>query len=194
MPKIYHLRLVGGDSINVPESEYRHIESDIMSKSDRMVRASGTAFSARDVKRVTSSFEVEVPNNWQEEHPEITDEMRSNNLRRMRWVRNYIFNKNRTDSSIPDDEKEGYKKFVSWYESDTQKARRAKKGEFRKEFFDVYFETHEETEASYQAWLTATIPEADPREYNRDKLTPVALGTREVTKATKIFDDKQQSA
>lgn len=175
--KTYHLRITGNEIVDINEDEYRLIEHDILARADKMIQAGGVVFSARDVRRVRSSWHTDVPDNYQQVVPEITDEMRTRNLRRMRWVKVYL--SWQPFETLPPEERDGYQRFVDWYQSEAQIAKRAHRKAFRKEFFDVELRDVTEFDACFASWSAATDDQADPRAYHRSNHTPQALGLRD---------------
>lgn len=178
MAKTYHLKITGGDTVDVPENEFRLIEEAVYNKREGMVKVGDMMFSPRDVRRVTSSYDTATPT-FYEDRPEVSDEQRRKNVRRLRWLRTYFFQRYNVINNIPREEWGEYRQFVKWYQSAIQGERREKKQAFRKEFFDVAFQNSEEFDACFKSWLKATDPQVDPREYRRDDHTPNALGFRD---------------
>ncbi|MGI8635211.1 MAG: hypothetical protein ACR2KZ_07390 [Segetibacter sp.] len=189
MAKTYHIKLTGSQAIDVPESDYRLIENDIYQRADKMIRAAGVMFSARDVRRVSSSYEYDQMLDFTASVPEISDEQQAINLRRMRWLRARFFPYHSKAKPILADEQAGYDKWVAWYAEEPQVQRRAKRQAFHHEYFDTYFVDANEVDACFQSWLKATDPHVDPRSYHRENHTPQALGfrTSDIQKARDLF-------
>lgn len=176
MPSEFTLRIRGFDEFTISEQKYRAIENDLMQRRDILLRAGDYVFNARNFISSRKRWIPEKPTNI--DIPEISEEQRQLNLRRLRWSKRYILHKRKDTAGLPEEEWEGFRQWVAWYESPEQRDRRTKRKAFRKEFFDVHFASHEEEDACFTSWSKATAPEADPRMYFRQDHTPEALGLR----------------
>lgn len=173
----YRLKFRGKDEpdVFVPAAlvEAQRLQDKFM-KSDEVFQWDGSIFRLSDIKRVTKEWVIDYKSE-PEQHVELSDEERLNSARRLRWIRTYILVHKKAKSledrlqlakqALPEDEHEGYEKFVRWYHSPEQTERRELRDEFRRTHFDIFFPTHEAFDRAFQKWLEAR---------NQPSLVPIA--------------------
>ena len=150
------------DPISMPEAVYDTYRDAILSKEDTLIEHRDVTFNPKDIRYVKR---VETyPDVPQHDYPEISEEKRQENLRRLAVLRELFFSGRRPR---PED-------WVNPYSDRRSVMTREELRAFDKEFFDVLFETHEEREKASAVWLSFHRGQRDPRDYDRTSIASLA--------------------
>lgn len=188
MAKEFTIKIRGMEPFTVSEDIFRTVQEDLEDRRDVMIKIAGRMFNAKNFEHLRSQTISEAPPGWEEAHPEITDEMRAQNIKRLEVIRALLFNPSWKDDKFVArdaeqqrwyDEWKAFKETGDYPKSGWRGRLRLNKTDYRafqKEFFDVYIPDHEFEELLCRLWLPyhRQNPNIDPRKYDRARLVAMA--------------------
>lgn len=180
----YHVKIKGQKAVVLTKKQWEAIrEKDpstgewVINREDKIIRAKdGSEFNLRNYDGVTPVFvDDRSPYYTQIKNVQLTEAQRAKAHKvmikaKMRW----ILKTGRGYNKLTEEEKvlfEQVKLEVGeeiFSQNQRMSAEEAElRNEFGREFWDVYFETDEDREATFARWRKGRLNYADPRDYNR---------------------------
>lgn len=145
------------DPVSLPEAAYAPIEATILDRRAILLKAGDATFNPKDIRYVKKERQPDhLP---AVDVPEISEEQRQSNLKRLTVLREVFFSR----GSAP------VKEWANpWSEDDPRSTMsRDERRAFQKEFFDVLFETHDDEAQAAAYWLPYHRGYRDPRAFDR---------------------------
>lgn len=154
----HQIHLKNRETIMIDSARFSAIESAIMDRKDLMLKIDEHYFNAKDVAFVKRVYAPDYQQVTDYTMPDITDEQRADNLRKLAVLKAMFFEK-RKDKNL---------EWVNPYsdgvkETMTREELRA----FRQEFFDQYFASDAAEDRAMMRWLPYHRGQRDPRAYQR---------------------------
>ncbi len=147
----------GLDPVSVPERTFTTIERDVVDRRDVLLNYNGIMFNAKDVSYCRRVSMPESSDTFPGDgYPEISEEQRQSNLRRLSVLRETFFSRDR---------RVGKQEWANPYEDDDIRAHmsREERQAFRKAHFDTCLPNHEEEQEAMRRWLPVYRGQVDPR-------------------------------
>ncbi len=143
--------------LSVPEAAYDQMREDIMARRDMLIEYRDVTFNPKlDVRYIKR--EQQPDRIADTDYPEISEEQRQNNLKRLAVLREVFFSR----GSAPVQEWAN-----PWSADDPRSGMsRDERRAFQKEFFDVLFETHDDEAQAAAYWLPYHRGHRDPRGFD----------------------------